>query len=370
MKIAFAISSLSAGGAERVCTLLCNRWVAAHEVHLMTWQSPSDPVCYPLDPRVKHHALGLLKDSGSIRERLRNNWARIRSLRRLLRTHRPDVLVCFMLEVNVLGIIAARLEGIPVVIAERTHPAHHRVPRVFHIARRLVYPFADRLVVQTRDIDRWFSFMGKDKTSVIANPIELAGFSDKNRGEAPAKRLVSVGRLIASKGFDVLISAFDELSEKHPDWTLHIYGEGEERSALGAQVRRLGLEGRVVLEGHVSDVPDVLRQASVYVSATRYEGFPNAILEACAAGLCVVSTDAPGAIRELLEDGAAGLLSPVDDGTALAANMDQVMGEPERLQALAAKAAAVAQKYDAQAVAGQWITLFQKLARPDDPANS
>ena len=195
---------------------------------------------------------------------------------------------------------------------------------------------------------------------VIPNPVELVRFGAR-QPESERKQLVSVGRLVAQKGYDDLLAAFAKLAPDLLDWDLRIFGEGPERAANESLIVRLGLEGRVALPGVVDDIPRRLEAATVYVQPSRYEGFPNALLEALAAECPVVATDAPGATGDILDHGKYGLLTPVGDADALGDALRRLMADPTLRGELAGRARDAVARYDACAIAEQWVDLFNSV---------
>ena len=113
------------------------------------------------------------------------------------------------------------------------------------------------------------------------------------------------------KGFDILIAAFAKIAQQHSDWFMTIYGEGPSRSDLEAQVREAGLQGRVNLPGFVNEhrCGAAIRPASL-CCPSRYEGYPNILLEALAASCPAVATNCPGGVAEILGDDEFGMLVP------------------------------------------------------------
>lgn len=356
MRIAFLISSLSAGGAERVAVTLCNAWSReGHEVSLLTYQRPDEPSHYPIDAAVAHYPLSAMAKSRGVLDRVVNLTGRVWRIRRRLRALRPDVLVCFMTEVNVVGVVAAAGLGLPVVISERIHPGFHPVGRVLSWCRAKVYPHADMIVVQTGGIARWYREVLGLETRVIGNPVP-EGVSPLPR--PPGRRvLMAAGRLEWQKGYDLLLDAFSGLAAEFPEWDLVIFGEGPERAALEARAATLG--ARVRLPGVVADVPVRLGEAEVFVHPARYEGFPNALCEALAGGCCVVASDCPGATREILADGRYGVLVPPEDAGALAHALRGVMSDTAARADFAAHARAAVAPFALEKVAEAWIAAFR-----------
>jgi len=203
---------------------------------------------------------------------------------------------------------------------------------------RWLYPLADGAIAVSNGVRRDFLdhfTMDPREVVTIYNPTIPADFSE--RAAAPVGHpwladtgvpvVMGVGRLADQKGFDVLLSAFAKLRSHHQA-RLIIVGEGAARGALEEKVRALGLQGEVDLVGSVPDVLPWVSRANLYVLSSRYEGLPNVLIEALAAGAPVVSTDCPSGPREILEDGKLGPLVPVDDVEALATAMEQTLNRP------------------------------------------
>lgn len=135
-------------------------------------------------------------------------------------------------------------------------------------------------------------------------------------------RLVAVGRLEYQKGFDVLVRSA-ALLKGRLDFRLRILGEGSERPMLERMIDENELQENVILDGFVADRFSVMREADIMVSSSRWEGLHNALVEALAIGLPIVSTDCPNGPRELLAQGLYGQLVPVDDPVNLARSIEE-----------------------------------------------
>lgn len=364
-RLALIISSLDGGGAERVLSTMANHWAErGRDVCVITIESAARDF-YALDPRVRRTALGAAGSSSSIREAVANNVRRINRLRAAIRDAAPDAVISFLTTTNVLALIAARLERVPVIVSERIDPTQEPAPRVWAGLRRVTYPRANAVVVQTPDVRAWAeAFVPPERVHAIPNPVRVPpeAFTDEKTAETPgaSRRVVAMGRLHRQKGFDTLIRAFAECRATQPAWSLTILGEGDERPRLEALAADLGLAAAVEMPGQVRNPFAVLRRADLFVLSSRYEGFPNALLEAMAVGTAVIATDCRSGPRQIVRHGVDGLLIPPDDVDAMAGAMATLMRDDHQRRALGARAVEVRERFSVDRVMAEWDRLVMQ----------
>jgi GalNAc-alpha-(1->4)-GalNAc-alpha-(1->3)-diNAcBac-PP-undecaprenol alpha-1,4-N-acetyl-D-galactosaminyltransferase len=361
VNIAFVIPGLGPGGAERVATLLCDFWAGEdHAVTLITFESDDTTPFYTLDERVAVRRLAASAGKGN--PRVFNNFNRISRLRALLQALRPDAVVAFTTDANVITLLAARGLKLPVIISERNQPDRPGLALVHRLARRFTYPFADTVVVQTDAIAAWMRKRFRVSAHIIPNPVRVAD-SRSSRPDADRPLLVAAGRLTAQKGFDILIEAFARVAPKHPEWQLVIYGEGPDRSELEQLRDTLSLQGKASLPGLTKNIQAAFAEASLFALPSRFEGYPNALLEALAAGLPVIATSAPGGASEILADGEYGMLVAPGDAVALASALDAMMSDATLRANFSTRALDAVAELSVEFVGRQWLDLLGALRR-------
>ncbi|MFN6566938.1 glycosyltransferase family 4 protein [Dendronalium sp. ChiSLP03b] len=362
MRLTLIISSLTYGGAERVMSIMANYWVAkGWQITLLTFESQKNNEFY-LDTCVSYLTLGINKDSANAIIGVWNNLKRIGRLRDAIINSKPDAVISFMSTTNVLVLLATRGLQIPVVVSERNDPLKISISRSWKQLRQWTYPFADRIVFQTKRARDYFSSKVQASGCIIPNMVLLPPIEKElSRNLLKERSLIAVGRLVRAKGFDLLLQAFAKLKNCYPDWTLTILGEGSLRPDLESLCEQLGLSDRVYLPGAVNNPYEFLKQADIFIMSSRFEGFPNALCEAMACGLPVISTDCPSGPREIIRDGIDGILVPNEDVSALAAAMEQLISNEEERKCLAARAPEVTERFNLEKVMGMWEELLTQV---------
>lgn len=351
------------GGAERVMCILANRWAdGGHEVTLLSLSA--DAPFYHLDDRVRHVRLGVDSVSRTLYEGLWANARKLRVLRKAITDAMPDVIVSFLDTTNVLTILSTAGLPMPIVVSERVDPVYNtELSRSWRLLRWITYPFAERVIVQTKAVLERRSPMRKQNVGVIPNPVERPGARHDalNAAMRDRKWIIGMGRLTAQKGFDMLLDAFAEVAPRHPDWGLRIIGDGPCRVSLEKQTHHLGLEGRILLPGRTRDPYPILAESSLFVLSSRFEGFPNALCEAMACGLPAISFDCPSGPSEIMRNGVDGVLVPREDVSGLAGAMDELMGDPQTRHRFSLRAPEVIERFGIERVLDLWEELFSEV---------
>lgn len=355
MKIFLVISSLSSGGAERVMSDMANYWAEkGYSVSLVTLNPWVDDF-YNLNEKVSRIPFKSLRSSGGLIGKISFNIRRAFQLRELLKEINPDVVLSFMDVTNINTIIASSGLNIKVVVSERIDPeANALLNKFWFNLRRFLYKRADVVVAQTKNASVWLDQNCQIQSHVIPNPVRKLVKRDVERG----KTIVSIGRLDKQKGHDFLIKSFSDIEKKHPNWTLEIYGEGAEKQSLNKLISDLNLSSKVYLKGVTHDVEDVLSKAGIFVLASRFEGFPNVLLEAMSLECPVISTNCKSGPSEIIKDGVNGYLVDVDDQNKMTKVMAFLIESRSEREKLSALSGLVRDEYGQDKIMKKWEALF------------
>lgn len=328
--IAIVLPDLRLGGGQRVLLELARQFLEiGHQV---------DVICLVDDGELRGELPSgaryrpLIKDGNCPRARL--FMRALPALVRYLWQAKPGAVLSSMTGTNLFTVLAHRLAKCPgrLVLREAVSLQNTSNPWVRFLMRWL-YPCADAIVAVSSGVAAGLGKLGIDPcvTQVILNPIDR----DRIRGFAASARsfsvmepyVISIGRLIEQKDHRTLLRAYAEsaLRQSH---RLVVVGEGSERSALERMIFELGVRDRVDLLGGLANPYPLLSGAGLHVLSSRWEGYPNVLLEALALGVPVVATDCPFGPRELLRDGRCGRLVPIGDAAALAKAMDEELHDP------------------------------------------
>jgi glycosyltransferase involved in cell wall biosynthesis len=360
LKIQLLISSLGFGGAERVASLLANAWCRMHhQVLLTTFDSPQAETAYAVDPGVRRVSLDLYRPSSSAFDAVTENVKRIRALRSSINAFRPDIVISFMVESNVLIVLAGVMLRTPFIVAEHSDPYQIPRSRVWRCLRFLTYRNASKIIVLNERARKYFSSQMGLSAEVIPNPVFVDDRNYRHAERASRRRVImGMGRLDEEKRFDLLIAAFFTLQDKHPDWDLLIVGDGPLKTGLTERCREYGLGERVRFLGVTKAPQKWMQRSDIFVLSSSLEGFPMALCEAMACGMAVVSTRYNDGVNEIVENGASGLLVPVDDLDALTDAMDALMSDANLRKKLGDAAKRIVDRYGIEPVMQNWQSVL------------
>lgn len=303
-------------------------------------------------------------------------------LSRMFRLYSVDLIHAHSPRASLFGRIAARLIGRPAVVTVHLPPYYYaRELGLGSQARRCIYRsierflnnrLTDRLIYVSSQVYQDALALGvisPDRATVIENGIDLASYQRNSSCEVVRQALDTplemtvlccVGRLARQKGFDVLLEACPALKPGGRAWRIWLIGDGSEREALEAQVRRLGLEECVRFLGFRSDVPELLKASDIFVLPSRDEAMSMALLEAMAAGLPCAVTDV-GDNARLVENGVSGWVVPPEAPQALANALNGLILDPTLCRTMGQAARSKAQQYDVRRMVARTLAVYEQV---------
>ena len=355
-------NKLSDGGAERAMSVLANGlFRLGHSVTVATDYTAEND--YPLDPGIGREVFDGEFTGATTKGRVRRTVRRIFQLRKLCRQRQADLVISFMEEANSRALLATRGLKTKNLISVRVDPNELLKYTMTRLQIKLLYPMADGCVYQTEAARDSMPKNLRAKSRVIFNPVSDAFFR-ADTDPLAEKRVVACGRLAEQKRFDLLSDAFHKICDGFPNYRLEIYGEGKLEEDLQQQIDDLQRNDRIRLMGRSEDIPNTIKTASLFVLSSDYEGLPNALMEAMALGLPVVSTDCGGGgARALIDPGMDGLIVPCDDADALADAIRQTLADPAAAKAMGDRAKEKADSFRASAVVAQWEAYLIEIAK-------
>ena len=369
-QLIFLIPSLAGGGAERVASTLLP-YLARH--FDLTLALLEDRRSYPVPTDIR--VLAFSRSLGSQAAHVIRIPYHILALARLIRKHKARVVLSFIEQANIINIMASYITGHQAVISQRTNPRQQYdgkglLGKVISQTSARVYPKADRIIAVSNGIKEIIVSDYKldvRRIKVIPNPVDMVSVAKKSKKEPsialPGDYLLHVGRLnVKTKAHDILLNAFKKLHSFHPDLKLILVGDGPDKEQIEAMINNLDLAESVIPAGWQENIFAFMARAKALVLCSRYEGWPNVLVEAMACGCPVIATDCQTGPREILGDNKYGLLVPVDDPEALAHSVEKLLTDKSCRTHFQAQSRLRAQDFDLEQIGPKYVRLLQSIA--------
>ncbi|MFB6554861.1 glycosyltransferase [Streptomyces sp. NPDC056405] len=387
MKIAFLVRDLChMGGVVSATQNLAGALAERHDVEIVALRKVRDESYFPLDPRVSVRVLSDMRPHSPVSDvddPLSDKFpliyplnagaktpvvSRLAELRLLeyLETTDADVVVSSSPR-NTIMLAQARGDYLKVT-------QEHSMPAIYatDIKERL-FPAYRSLDVLTALTPEEVAAIGKqvpavaNRLAVMPNCVPASTI----RATGTNKVVVSAGHLTGNKNHALLIEAFAKVHPVAPDWTLRVYGHGAEKNRLRARIEELGLSNSILLMGQTSPVTPEFGKGSIFVLPSKREAFGNVVVEAMAAGLPVVATDADHGPRNILTDGEDGLIVPRGDVDAMAEAIRSLVQDDGLRRKMAAAAVRNAERFHERASRERFEAIIEEaLARKELPRHA
>jgi len=351
MKIAFVIANLNGGGSERaVSNLSLAMEKEGHSVSIIVLDANN--IVYPfggeiIDLDIPH--------SSSPFAQLMNLLKRKSALKALFKQYQFDGIFTFMESAGIPSAMASK----DVVVSVHENP--DKMSKIYKLLYPYVYPKTKKVIACSKAMEeRLIDLYGFKNTGTIYNSVNINDVQKKSKESITTARpyLLSVGRLVHVKGFDLLIEAYAK-SKAKDKLDLIILGEGELRSELQDLIDSKGLTEKVILKGSVDNPFAYYANAEFYVLSSRNEGFPNILIEALACSCPCIAFDCKTGPNEIIVDGENGLLVAPENVPALTEAIDRVEKDKELQARFKEKANDSILHLTPKAIAQEWINLIE-----------
>lgn len=358
MRITIFVHALSGGGAEHVAALWARGFVCqGHQVSVVVYSG--NRVDYQIPKEVELYEVRIPKGN-----RIRRYIGKICNLRKAFKELHPDLIITVMHPCSFYALLATIGMNIPIVNTE--HNAFERPQGARWSKLELFQKFyLNRLfkyvtVLTQTDKD----FIGSRLKNVVVVPNPLA-FSPLP--EIPPKQniVLAMGRLDGwyVKGFDVLIKAWGIVCKKHPDWNLHIAGEGGEQAQkhLKAICEECNAQDNVSLVGFYTNPTEAYQPASIFVLSSRCDGFGMVLVEAMSQGCACVACDYKGRQREIIRNNKEGIICEPEDADGLADAIVELIENHEMRKDIQNHSLVRSRQFELDSIMKKWDLIISNL---------
>lgn len=381
MKVAYIISSVRRmNGIERMFISQMNYLADeyGYDISLLTYEQGAAPVIYPLSSKVHHidyniKMFRVYRFSRWTRSFILLRWQIMlwKKMRVTLNKIHPDIVVCSSYNILEMLLVLSMKDCRRLVqIHSNYYQSGGRLKRhnqeglihrlynryiAFPIVVTLVRRFDSIVALTEGDGKKWKSC----RVTVIPNPLVITVPVEMIKRE---NKVIAVGSLHLSKGFDLLIRSWAKIYNKYPEWKLEITGKGEEEQNLQQMICEVE---RASILSPTKDIVKRYQSGSIYVFSSRFEGFGLVLLEAMSLGLACVAFDCDFGPREIITDGEDGYLVPPGDVEALAERIDYLICHPEERERLGKNAVEKSKQFNIDKIMAEWHDLYESLAGKD-----
>lgn len=276
--------------------------------------------------------------------------------REFLKKHKGATAFGFLIRSNIAMLMANKGTGVKTVFCERNNPVRPDMPKNIMRIRDRIYKKCDEAVFQTIEEMEYYTKI-KGKKVVIPNALK-DGLPQRFDGER-RNEIVNFCRLSKQKNIPLLIDAFELLQKDYPEYTLRVYGKGDERDNLIRYINTKGLQDNVFLEDFAPDIHERIKDAKMFVSTSDFEGLSNTMIEAMAIGLPCVCTDCDGGgAKMMIKDHQNGLIVPKGDLNAVYSAMKEIIENKELSEKLSLNATKIRDDLEASKIVEKWIDMI------------
>lgn len=380
MKIVYLFRSLAImGGAEKIIIDKMNYFADNfhYDISVITYEQGEHPIVYPLSSKVKHINLNFPFYKLYKYNILKRAWLFLKmkydfqkTVKEQINLIKPEITICTTYSyIDISTILGLHDKSYKII---ESHSAKRSIGKADNFKvngfKKLLASIFDyyyfkmiskctALITLTHnDAKEW-----KNLKSIVVIPNMLNYYPEKIRQLSENKRIITAGRLVKQKGYDLLIDAWKTVHEKYPEWILDIYGEGEDRNTLLEHININQLEKSIIIHEPTTDIYNKYMESSIYVMSSRWEGFGLVLAEAMSCGIPCISFDCPHGPSDIITEGEDGLLVENGNVKQLAKKIGHLIEREDLRKQMGEKARENIKKFLPSNVMPQWSELFQKL---------
>ncbi|MCM1531742.1 MAG: glycosyltransferase family 4 protein [Bacteroides sp.] len=361
MKICFLVADIShTGGVERVTSNLAGalkQSVKNIDIEIVSQFKSEPKLWYSFDGCTIHYLNG--KDYEAKPHSLKRMFrilGNVIHVRRFFKSHHYDYIVSQSFPNTALLYLAGTCMKNVLAVEHVKYDYYNNLLKSFRLH---VYKKTAKVVVLTNnDKECYDRYLPPTQTIQIPNPVVVPEYRQSPLNK---KQAVAIGRLQYQKGFDTLTDVYEIVHQKHPEWIVNIYGNGNYRKQIEKHIKAKGLENVVILKGRTDNVPAVMEESAFFILSSRFEGFGMVIAEAMSQGLPVVSFNCPTGPADIVKNDFNGILVENQNVEKMADAICYMIENPEERKRMGKNALSTAKCFGGDIIASQWIQLFDSL---------
>jgi glycosyltransferase involved in cell wall biosynthesis len=350
---------MRSGGAERVMAVLTDELVKrGHDVTLVVMSS--DPSFYSLNENLRLIQRNEITNI-SLFNRVVYKLKSLKFIRNTIKNNNPDVVVTFTYSLNAMVLISSLFLKVPIVASEHS-TFDIKLPLKKRFQRYFLNKFANKVTILTQHD---YNVIGKRLNNKIVMPNPLSFDPINEYRDDREKYIISAGNIdrYYGKGFDSLIKIWGKIGKQYPEWKLLIAGAGsdENKAMLYGLADEYNLSSQFTLLGEVKELDKKLRECSIFVLSSKYEGLPMVLIEAMSQGCACISYDCKTGPREIITHNVDGILVEDQNMDAMKSGLSGLIENKDKRERLAKEAIKSVDHFSVNKIVDMWESLFKDV---------
>lgn len=347
------------GGTERVLSIIANELFKKDDkfnIHILSITNESNSSYFNLNKGIKTERILKSKDVNF----KKHYFQVVKGIRQYIKKNNINILIDVEVIASLFSIPATRFTKTKLISWEHFNFYEDNGSDLRAYARKLAARFANCIITLTeQDKENYLNNLNiKGKIDYIYNPIEKVNNCVYN---IDSKQIISVGRLTYQKGFDLLCEVAKEVLKDNPEWKWIILGEGEDKDKLESRIKEYNLQGKLILQGKVSNIEDYYKNSSLYVMTSRFEGLPMTLLEAKTYKLPIVSFNCLTGPAEIVKNNVNGLLINPENVEAMSDKLNSLLKDENKLKEFSNNSEVDIEKFKLKPIIEKWDNILLNL---------